>query len=84
MRQGVEFVYITDDKSPEDEWGNMASGIPGHHYRLTGAQTANLYERYKLSGWPSYLILDKDGECVYSRTGFRENEITNKLKSIIQ
>lgn len=84
MRQGVEFVYITDDKSPEDEWGNMASGISGHHYRLTGAQTANLYERYKLSGWPSYLILDKDGECVYSRTGFRENEITNKLKSIIQ
>lgn len=84
MKQGVVFVYITDGKSPEDEWGNMASGIPGHHYRLTGAQTADLYKKYKLSGWPSYLILDKRGECVYSRTGFRENEITNKLNSIIQ
>lgn len=84
MKQGVVFVYITDGKSPENEWISMASGIPGHHYRLTDDQTADLYKKFKFTGWPSYLILGRQGECVYSRTGFRENEITNKLKSIIR
>ena len=83
-KQGVEFVYITDDKSSDESWHNMASGIPGHHYRLTEAQTTDIFRKFGFTGWPSYIIMDKEWCPVYSRTGFRENEITNKLKSIIQ
>ena len=83
-KQGVEFVYIPDEKSSEESWHNMASGIPGHHYRLTEAQTTDIFRKFGFTGWPSYIIMDKEWCPVYSRTGFRENEITNKLKSIIQ
>lgn len=77
---GVVFVYVTDSKSPENEWRNMASGIKGHHYRLAEAQTREIYRNFKFGGWPSYLIIDTDGKYIYQKTGYREKAMTDKLK----
>lgn len=32
-----------------------------------------------MTGWPSYLIIDKSGRIVYKKTGFRENEMVKTI-----
>lgn len=78
--RGIVFVYVTDDKSPESEWRNMASGMEGGHYRLTDTQTREIYSNFQFSGWPSYLIIDTDGKYIYHRTGYMEKAMIDKLK----
>ena len=76
----VVFVYIADETSPEEVWNNMIVLIDGEHYRLSISQFGYLKRKFKFSGVPSYLIIDKKGHQVYERTGF---EGADKLSKII-
>ena len=38
-----------------------------------------IFTQYGLTGWPSYLIIDKSGRIVYKKTGFRENEMVKTI-----
>ena len=80
--KGVVFVYLTDESSPINAWQNMISNIPGEHYRLTPSQFDELKKKFNYRGVPSYLIINKKGEQVYSKTGFEGSSvITNILKN---
>lgn len=72
---GLVTVYVTDGKSPEDTWKNMASGMDGLHYRLKDKQTREIFDKFGFRGWPSYLVIDKKGRYIYDQTGFHEEEM---------
>ena len=70
----VTFVYITSVSSPLETWENMISEIYGNHYRLTRDQHNYMLRRLlglRLGGGiPTYIVLDKNGKRVFSRSGF--------------
>ncbi|MDR1896535.1 MAG: TlpA family protein disulfide reductase [Prevotellaceae bacterium] len=78
----VTFVYLTDESSPINTWKNMIPDISGEHYRLNGDQYNYIKKRLEVnvSGVPSYLILNKNGEKVHFQVGFPGvNAIKNKI-----
>jgi thiol-disulfide isomerase/thioredoxin len=82
----VAFVYITNETSPLVAWQNMISDMQGEHYRLTRSQYHYLTQRLEVEvqGFPSYLILDKNGNKTFFQTGFRGVEtILNKINEAL-
>lgn len=77
--QGVVFVYLTDHTSPEKTWENMIPNIKGEHFRLKNGQFSSLMQLFGFTGIPSYLIINKKGEVVYSHMGFEGNEKITEL-----
>lgn len=71
----VDFVFVTDETSPQVLWKKMIPDIHGEHYYLTNAQNADLLKKYQFTGIPAYLILDKEGRVVYQHVGFPGTEV---------
>ena len=67
----VVFLYVADDSSPLKEWENTKSSIKGLHYRLTSAQSKPLMDKWSFAGFPSYVIVGKDGMVKDFHTGFQ-------------
>ncbi len=81
---GVDFVYITDESSPEDEYNNMIAGMQGDHYRLTSEQMSKLKEKFHVTGIPFYLFINKKGEVSETQSGWGgTQEVIRKLEKII-
>lgn len=78
-QKGMVTIYVTDGRSPETVWKNMATGMSGAHYRIEETLSNEIFTQYGLTGWPSYLIIDKNGRIVYKKTGFRENEMVETI-----
>ena len=68
----VSFVYLTDESSPIVAWQNMIPELSGEHYRLNRKQYNYIKQRLDVavSGVPSYLILDKNGNRVFYHEAF--------------
>lgn len=79
----VVFIYLTDQTSPEARWQDMADRIGGIHYRLTDDQLNYLKGKYKFGGVPSYLLFDKNGEVIYSTTGFNRAEVVRTIDAAL-
>jgi len=82
----VVFVYLTDESSPVEAWNNMIPELSGEHYRLNRKQYDYMKQRLDVtvSGVPSYLILDKNGNKVFYQTGFPGVEIiSNKINEAL-
>lgn len=62
----VQFVYITDESSPADQWNEMVVDMPGHHYRLKSMDGLDP----AITGIPRYLIFDREGNLSYDQEGF--------------
>ena len=60
----VVFVYITNPSSPEGTYKNMIPNIKGEHYRVSQDEWNYLTNKFKVSGIPHYLIVNKKGEVV--------------------
>jgi thiol-disulfide isomerase/thioredoxin len=68
--KGVIFLYLTNETSPMAKWQNTIPNIKGEHFRMTGQQWDNLSKSFGIQGIPFYLILNKQGDTVYTSTGF--------------
>ncbi len=66
----VVFLYIADESSPTDEWKSHAAGIDGEHIRISEGASTALGEKYRFTGFPSYLFFNRDHNLVNSGTGF--------------
>lgn len=75
----VIFLYLADESSPIKAWENMIVDISGEHYRLNDAQINYLRNKYGVTGIPSYLILNKNGEQVYFQVGFPGNNVITEI-----
>ncbi|MDE7375385.1 MAG: TlpA family protein disulfide reductase [Muribaculaceae bacterium] len=60
----VAFVYIADETSPIDTWNAMTPDIAGDHYRLPVAQTKSMMQLFGTDAFPTYVLIDKDGEIL--------------------
>ena len=75
----VSFVYITDPSSPIPKWLEMIETIKGDHYYLTDEQFKAIYKQLETSGYPVYLIVDKDGKIQKKPDGF-SSDVLDALK----
>ncbi len=71
--QPVVFVYLTNDTSPMQSWGDMIKEIPGEHYYLTRPQFSYLLEQlYHSQGIPTYALYAPDGTLAWQHIGYME------------
>ena len=56
------FVYITNESSPEEKWLSMIPDIKGDHYRLSNNQFKYITSKFGVRGFPSYVLVDKNGK----------------------
>lgn len=66
----IVYLYITGETSPLGTWKNMIPDIHGEHFRLTNEQWAYLGSQFQISGVPTYLVIDREGNIKYKQTGF--------------
>lgn len=82
--RGVDFVYVTDESSPEDLWNNTIVDMKGSHYRLQSAVLNKLKEKFNFNGIPSYIFINKKGEVAHTQVGFGGTEsIVGKLNELL-
>lgn len=70
----VDFVYITDQSSPEEDYNNMIVGMQGDHYRLSNEQMMKLKDKFHVTGIPHYLFINKKGEVSETQSGWAGTE----------
>ena len=68
--EDIVYLYITGETSPLKTWENMIPDIHGEHYRVTAAQWDYLGKSFNISGVPTYLIIDREGNVKYRQVGF--------------
>ncbi len=71
--QPVVFVYLADNTSPLQTWGEVIKEIPGEHYYLTREQLSYLLEQlYHSQGIPTYALYAPDGTLAWQHIGYME------------
>ncbi|TDQ11190.1 TlpA family protein disulfide reductase [Pedobacter metabolipauper] len=75
----VAFVYLTDESSPVKLWQNMIREIPGEHFRMDSKVLNLLKIKYRFTGIPAYLVIDKKGNVIYDHIGFSGIDKTNEI-----
>ena len=66
----IVYIYIAGENSPEGAWKNMIPDIPGEHFRITQSQWDYLSKELGVSGVPTYIFVDKNGNMVHKVVGF--------------
>lgn len=78
------WLYIANETSPMVKYRTMIAEIEGKHYRLNDKQWAYLCGKLKISGIPSYVLVDKSGSYKL-RNDFRNHDtLKEELKKMIQ
>jgi thiol-disulfide isomerase/thioredoxin len=78
--KNIEFVYITNQSSPMDTWNMMIPDIKGEHYRVEQDEWNHFASKFKISGIPHYVLVDKEGLVVKDKVYFASsNEELKKL-----
>lgn len=70
----LDYVYLTNESSPEDLWKVMAADLHGTHYRLNADQWRSLSEKFGFQGIPTYVFVDAGGRVTGQQTGFSGTE----------
>jgi|GEM_PF-2529947 len=83
--ENIAFVYITDGSSPIETYKSMAPGIKGEHFRVTSDQWNYLLSKFKISGIPHHVLVNKKGEVVSPdfHTGGND-DLKNKLLATLK
>lgn len=66
----IVYLYLTGGSSPMGKWQSMITDIPGEHYRMDDDQWNYVCNNFKISGIPSYIIVNKEGKVAHFRVGF--------------
>jgi thiol-disulfide isomerase/thioredoxin len=63
----VSFVYLCAD-SEKSNWQSSIKkyGLTGQHFLLTADEISRLHTKYNFSGYPRYMVVDKEGKLVTS------------------
>lgn len=69
----VVFVYITNHTSPLDTWLKLTPTIKGEHFRVSEDQWNFLKNKYKITGIPHTMLVDKNGVVRNSEVIDRDN-----------
>jgi len=75
----VVFVYITDESSPLVTYQNLVPTIKGQHYRLKSDEWRYLADKFKITGIPHQVLINKEGKVVNPALGFMTKGEIKKL-----
>lgn len=75
----VEFLYIADETSPQDDYDRMFATIKGHHYRLPLQSASLLMKKFGFTGIPAYVLIGKDGMIKDFHLGFYCHDYDKEL-----
>ncbi|MDQ0640775.1 thiol-disulfide isomerase/thioredoxin [Pedobacter sp. W3I1] len=75
----VVFIYITDESSPLVAYQNLVPTIKGQHYRLKSDEWRYLADKFKITGIPHQVLINKEGKVVNPALGFMDNGQIKKL-----
>ncbi|RLJ79816.1 TlpA family protein disulfide reductase [Pedobacter alluvionis] len=75
----VVFVYITDESSPLATYQNLVPTIKGQHYRLKNDEWRYLADKFKITGIPHQVLINKEGKVVNPALGFLDKGQIKKL-----
>ncbi len=76
------FVYITNPSSPKKTWETLIPDIHGEHYYLTQDEWNTIAARFKVSGIPHYVLVDKKGNVVQDKVYFASSN--TELKKLFE
>ena len=65
----VVFLFISDESSPLEEWNLKSNKIGGLQVRISKEDSTKIGEQYGLTGFPSYLLFNRNHELIKSSTG---------------
>lgn len=80
----VKFVYITDRTSPQEDWNSMIPNINGDHYYLNGAGVDVILEQLGSGGYPTYLIVDRNGNRSETFIGYKGETMLRQLDAALK
>lgn len=80
----VAFVYLTGPSSVEKTWNILIAEIEGEHYWLNQQQWNYLWNDFKMTGLPMYLLIDKQGNIVKRATHINAKELKDLLEEEIK
>lgn len=81
--KNVVFMYFANN-SPKESWNNVIKemNLTGEnivHYRLPDVQQAMIERKFSIAGYPTYMIIDKEGKVVNSKAASpKETEMAVK------
>jgi thiol-disulfide isomerase/thioredoxin len=83
--KGVEFVYFTNETSPKKTFDMMIPNIKGEHYRVNSDEWNYLSSKFKFSGIPHYVLIDKNGNVIENGIHFTSgNDVfKNKIEKLL-
>jgi thiol-disulfide isomerase/thioredoxin len=68
--KNIAFVYISNVSSPTKLWEENAKIIGGEHYYLTKEEWEYVMDSFGITGIPSYLFFDKNGQLKNNITAY--------------
>ena len=78
----IKFVYLTYPSSPKTTWETMIPDIDGEHYYLTQDEWNTIASRFKVSGIPHYVLVDKSGKVVNEKVYLTSSNV--ELKKLFE
>lgn len=82
----IEFVFLCY-KSDKDQWKSTISkyNLEGQHYFIEKHQIEDLTKLFSINGFPTYTIINKDGDIIHTDNHFRPSnpKTTEILKNIL-
>ena len=66
----IVFLYVSDESSDFGEWERRIADMDGINLRINKEDSEKIGEEYNLTGFPSYLIFNRNHELVHSQTVF--------------
>jgi thiol-disulfide isomerase/thioredoxin len=78
----IKFVYLTNPTSPKSTWETMIPDIDGEHYYLTQDEWNTITARFKVSGIPHYVLVDKTGKVANEKVYFASSNV--ELKKLFE
>lgn len=64
LGKDIEFIYITGPSSPQKTYDLMVPDIKGQHFRVDKDGWNFLCSRFKISGIPHYMMVDRKGKII--------------------
>ena len=80
----VKFVYITSKTSPRNKWEEMIPELHGDHYYLTDDQLNVIFSKIGSNAFPTYLIVDKDGNRSKAFIGYQGETMLRQIDEALK
>lgn len=78
----MAFLYFTDPSSPKNTWELLIPEIDGEHYYLSQDEWNVMAARFKVSGIPHYVLVDKTGKVAKDKIYYALPSVD--LKNLIE